>query len=213
MKLQKTKKYLSSKVNEANKLMKLKARQGFSLVEMLVAVALFSGVMLIGVGALLALIDANKKAQAINSVMNNLNFAIESISRNIRVGTTYHCEPNASPVPVNIDIPQDCINGGKLLAFEASKGDPEDKTDQVIYRLRDNMLEKSEKGGAEGTFVSIIAPEVLIEKFVFYVDGTLSSDSMQPRVVMIIQGTAGIDEKIKTEFNLQTTISQRVLDI
>lgn len=190
-----------------------KKNNGFSLIEMLVAVALFSGVMLIGVGALLSLIDANRKAQAINSVMNNLNFAIENISRNVRVGTTYHCEPNASPVPVNIDTPKDCVNGGKLFAFEASNGDPEDKSDQVIYRLKDNVLEKSINGGAAGTFVSIIAPEVSIKKFVFYVDGTSSSDNMQPRVVIVIQGTAGISEKTKTEFNLQTTISQRVLDI
>jgi prepilin-type N-terminal cleavage/methylation domain-containing protein len=190
-----------------------KKNKGFSLVEMLVAVALFSAVMLMAVGALLALIDANRRAQAINSVMNNLNFAMESISRNIRVGTTYHCEPNASPVPVNIDTTKDCTNGGKLLAFEASNGDSADKTDQVIYRLRDSVLEKSENGGAAGTFISIIAPEVSIERFVFYVDGTSSLDNMQPRVVIIIQGTAGIDEKTKTRFNLQTTISQRVLDI
>ncbi|MBT3282825.1 prepilin-type N-terminal cleavage/methylation domain-containing protein [bacterium] len=190
-----------------------KKSKGFSLVEMLVAVALFSGVMLIGVGALLSLIDANRKAQAINSVMNNLNFAIESISRNVRVGTTYHCESNASPVPVNIDSTKNCKNGGKLLAFEASSGDPDDKNDQIVYRLNGSVLEKSENGGAAGTFVSIIAPEVSIEQFVFYVDGTSSSDDLQPRVVIIIQGTAGIDDKTKTEFNLQTTISQRVLDI
>jgi prepilin-type N-terminal cleavage/methylation domain-containing protein len=189
------------------------SKRGFSLVEMLVAVALFSGVMLMGVGALLALIDANRKAQAINSVMNNLNFAMESISRNIRVGTTYHCEPNANPVPVDIDMPKDCVNGGKLLAFESSNGNSSDKNDQVIYRLNGTILEKSEDGGAVGTFISIVAPEVSIEQFVFYVDGTSSSDSMQPRVVMIIQGTAGINEKTKTKFNLQTTISQRVLDI
>lgn len=190
-----------------------KKNKGFSLIEMLVAVALFSGVMLIGVGALLSLIDANRKAQAINSVMNNLNFAIESISRNVRVGTTYHCEPNPSPVPVNIDTTKNCKNGGALLAFESSSGDPEDKTDQVIYRLKDNVLEKSENGGAAGSFVSIIAPEVSIKKFKFYVDGTSPLDNLQPRVVIIIQGTAGIGKKTKTEFNLQTTISQRVLDI
>jgi len=60
-------------------------KNGFTLIEMLVAVSLFVFVMLIGVGVLLSIIDANRKARALSSVMNNLNFALESMSRNIRV--------------------------------------------------------------------------------------------------------------------------------
>ena len=153
MKLQKTKKYPFLKVS-----------RGFSLVEMLVAVALFSGVMLIAVGALLALVDANKKAQALNSVMNNLNFALENMSRNIRVGTTYHCEVTNN-VPADVDVTKDCSNGGKLFAFESSSGNKGDKTDQIVYRITGTRIEKSENGGASGTFINITAPEVSIDNF------------------------------------------------
>ena len=44
------------------------ANSGFTLVEMIVAVALFAVVMLISVAALLSLVDANRKAQALQSV-------------------------------------------------------------------------------------------------------------------------------------------------
>jgi prepilin-type N-terminal cleavage/methylation domain-containing protein len=185
-------------------------KKGFSLVEMLVAVALFSGVMIIAVGALLSLIDANRKAQAINSVMNNLNFALENMSRNIRVGSTYHCEVTNN-VPVDVDEVKDCSNGGELFAFEASNGDSGDSTDQIVYRINGTQLEKSEDSG--NTFITITAQEVSIDNFSFYVDGTSLSDDMQPRVVIILQGSAGVKEKIRTEFNLQTTVSQRVLDL
>lgn len=189
------------------------SKKGFTLVEMLVSVALFSSVMLIGTGALLSLIDANRKAQSLNSVMNNLNFAIESMSRNIRVGATYHCEENNNIPPNNIDETKDCPNGGQLFAFEPTGGDIDDPDDQVVYRVNGEQLEVSAKGGSPGTFISITAPEVVIKSFSFYVDGTSIYDAMQPRVVMTIHGVAGRKEKVKTNFNLQTMVSQRVLDM
>lgn len=212
MKLRIIKKYLFFKIDKIKNL-KLKIQYGFTLVEMLVATALFSAVMLISVGALLSLIDANKKAQALNSVMNNLNFAVESMSRKIRVGTTYHCEFSNSIPPPNISQPQDCNNGGKLLAFESSGGNSSNINDQIVYRINGTRIERSENSGIPGTFVNITAPEVSIENFSFYVDGTSMSDNSQPRVVLIIRGTAGAKEKYKTKFNLQTTMSQRVLDL
>lgn len=195
-----------------------KSTHGFSLIEMLVATALFVSVMLIGVGALLALIDANRKAHAINSVMNNLNLAIESMSRKMRVGTTYHCEISNSSPPANISVPKDCTQGGNLIAFEASGGNPSDPNDQIVYRLNGTYIERSEDGG--NTFINITAPEVTIENIaknfrLFYVDGTSfpPSDKKQPKVIMIISGSAGVSDKVRTEFNLQTMVSQRVLDL
>src|SRR5882672_10508798 len=69
---------------------KLEARvRGFTLVEMIVAVALFAIVMLVCVGALLALVGANKKVHALQSVMNNLNVTLDGMVRQIRMGSNY----------------------------------------------------------------------------------------------------------------------------
>ena len=152
--------------NNSKKLKISNKRKGFSLVEMLVSVALFSAVMLIGAGALLSLIDANRKAQSLNSVMNNLNFALESMSRNIRVGTTYHCETDNS-IPSNIDQTKDCPEGGKLLGFEKTGGDRNDPDDQIVYRVNEEQLEVSTQGGSPNSFIRMTAPEVVIENFLF----------------------------------------------
>ncbi|PIT96854.1 hypothetical protein COT82_00925 [Candidatus Campbellbacteria bacterium CG10_big_fil_rev_8_21_14_0_10_35_52] len=204
---------LQSKIQNFSETKKIRLyeKKGFTLIEMLVAVSLFVFVMLIGVGTLLSIIDANRKARALSSVMNNLNFALESISRNIRMGTKYHCEENTS-VPPNIDTPKDC-NPGKLFAFEASGGNPLNPNDQIIYRINydESGIEMSKNGGAN--FVGITAKEVVIENFSFYVSGSSMTDNYQPKVVITIKGFVGVKEKIKTEFNLQTMVSQRVLDI
>ena len=56
---------------------------------MLVSIALFAIVMVVCVGALLSLVGANKKAQALESVMNNLNISLDDMARSIREGTNY----------------------------------------------------------------------------------------------------------------------------
>lgn len=188
--------------------------KGFTLIEMLVAVAVFSVVMLIAVGSLLTLVDANRKAQAIKSVMNNLNFALESMVRNARVGSNYHCDPTDALPDANIDTPRDCASGGLLFAFEASDGDPSDPTDQQVYRFINGSIERSDDSGA--TFIRVTAPEVRIEEMSFYVIGAPRGDSpldLQPKMIVTVRGFAGATEKAKTEFSLQAVSSQRVFDI
>ncbi|MCW9054436.1 MAG: type II secretion system GspH family protein [Candidatus Pacebacteria bacterium] len=188
----------------------IRKQRGFTLIEIMVAVALFAVVMTISIGALLSLVEANRKAQALNSIKDNLNFALENMSRNMRAGTTYHCSTNTL-VPSDLDSPEDCASGGVLVAFEKFDGDPADPGDQVVYRFVANRIEKSVDGGS--TFIPITASEVVIEDMKFYVVGTTQGDTKQPRIVMTIQGSAGVSARTVTNFNLQSTISQRVLDL
>ncbi|TAJ15444.1 prepilin-type N-terminal cleavage/methylation domain-containing protein [Patescibacteria group bacterium] len=192
--------------------------RGFTLIEMMVSVSIFAMVMMVGVGALLSLVATNHRAQAINSVMNNLNAALENMSRSIRVGTLYNCVTSAAvppppPVASEISNPRDCASGGgRLLAFESSQGDPNDSSDQVVYRLNGKQIERSLKSGANGTWVAITAPEVSIDTFDFYVIGSTQGDSLQPRVLMRIKGSAKVPGGTTT-FTVQASVVQRVLDI
>ena len=67
------------------------SQSGFTLIEMIVSLALFSVVVTISVGALLVLIASNQRFQNEQSVMTNLSFALDSMTREIRTGTNYYC--------------------------------------------------------------------------------------------------------------------------
>ena len=193
----------------------MKKLRAFTLIEMMVAVAIFSIVMMIGVGALLSLTETNRRAQAINSVMQNLNAALESMSRSIRVGTSYHCQTSTTPDdPVALAAPQDCASGGgALFAFEPSSGDIHNPNDQIIYRINGTQLERSLNSG--GTWVALTAPEVKIEKFQLYVVGSSprsAGDTVQPRVVMTIKGSAPVPGGT-TQFTVQASVTERLIDI
>jgi prepilin-type N-terminal cleavage/methylation domain-containing protein len=187
-----------------------RGNNGFTLIEIMVAIALFTVVMTISVGALLSLVNANKKAQALKSVMNNLNFALENMSRNMRTGTTYHCGTTVS-VPSNASSPNDCSNGGVLLALEGRFGNPNTPADQIIYRFISGRIEKSSNGGA--TFIPITASEVSINDMKFYVTGTTPGDTIHPRIIMVIRGSAGNKASTQTSFSIQTSVSQRLTDL
>lgn len=190
---------------------------GFTLIELMVAVSIFAIVMMVGVGALLTMVEANKRAQGINQVSNNLNAAVEQMSRSIRVGSTYYCGDTAvPPSPLVLSAPRDCPNnGGLLFAFEATGGDPDDIGDQVVFRLNGTQLERSLESGANGTWVALTAPEVQISNFRFYVTGSTplaGGDTEQPRVLMIIRGVAEL-QGIQTDFTVQSSVTQRLIDI
>jgi prepilin-type N-terminal cleavage/methylation domain-containing protein len=180
--------------------------RGFTLVEILVSVMIFSIVMLIAVGALLSMLDANRKAQVLKSSINNLSFALENMSRQMRAGSSYHCGTGTLTEPL------DCINGASQFAFEKYGGNPASANDQVVYRLSNNRIERSLDGGA--VYLPITAPEVVVEELMFYVVGAPPTDSPkeQPKVIITMRGYAGENQRIRTEVRLETMVTQRTLD-
>ena len=194
--------------------------RGFTLVEMIVSVALFAIVMVVCVGALLSLVNANRKAQALQSVINNLNIALDGIVRNTRMGSSYHgAGGDAACGASDYSTPHDCTNGGTIFAFEPYGGDPKVSTDNWVYVFDTDgtycgahRLCKSVNGGAN--FIAITAPEVSIDDLKFYVVGSTQGDAVQPKVVIVLKGTAGnVGSIARTTFHIQATAVQRLLDL
>lgn len=181
---------------------------GFTLIELTVAVTLFTVVMLVAVGALLSLVDANRRARALESVINNLNVSLDGMVRAIRMGSHYNCNGTAVP---DGTANASCPNGGTSFSFAPYGSDPDVQTERFVYTFEDGQLYRSKTGGSGR--VAITAPEVSISDFTFYVVGTATGDVTQPKVVIVVKGTAGSSLKTLSTFNIQATASQRTLDI
>lgn len=70
---------------------------GFTLIEMIVALGLFSVVTTITTGAMLMLVSANQKFHFEQNIMTNLSFAVDSMTREMRTGFNYYCASGALP--------------------------------------------------------------------------------------------------------------------
>lgn len=187
---------------------KRKASQGFTLIELTVSVSLFIVIMLVAVGALLSLVTANRKARALESVINNLNITLDGIVRGVRMGSTYNCGGTGIPDPAS---GANCPEGSSTFSFAPYGSDDEDQSQRFVYTFSDGQLYRSTQGGSNA--VAITAPEVSISDLTFYVIGTVVGDVRQPKVVIVVKGTAGDTEKTQTTFYIQATGVQRTLDI
>jgi prepilin-type N-terminal cleavage/methylation domain-containing protein len=188
------------------------SERGFTLIEMIVAVGLFAVVMVICVSTLFALVNANRKAQALQSVMNNLDISLDGMARSIREGSIYHCG-GSSPQPY--ESRQDCLSGDNIFVFLPYGHDSSDPTHWWAYKF-DNVnhqVVKSENG-ATGTYFPITAPEVTIDDMKFYVVGTTRDDTTQPKVVIVVKGTAAASNaKTRSSFHIQAAATQRLIDL
>ncbi|MSR70448.1 type II secretion system protein [Candidatus Kaiserbacteria bacterium] len=183
--------------------------RGFTLVEILVSVAIFATVMVIALGALLAMAESDRKSQTLKSVINNLNFSLDSMSRSIRVGDTYHCDASVAP----LTSPRDCQDapGADSIAYRAPSGATAifcrgssttcDSTGTSILRSIDGGL----------NYAPITAPEVKISNFSFFVVGAESA-TVQSKVTILISGAVQVTGTQQSQFNLQTSVTQRLYD-
>lgn len=185
--------------------------QGFSLIELMVSLSVFAIVMVVSTGTLITLINANAKAQALNSAMTNLSFALDSMTREVRMGYKYYCYTSAggtNDALPNASGTRDCTNED-AIAFKRERDDV-----HMGYRLQQGALEQKIDSG---NWVPLTAKDVVIDTFLLTVDYTSSFNATgernQPMINMILKGHVNNGLDTDTDFNIQTHIVQRRLDV
>jgi prepilin-type N-terminal cleavage/methylation domain-containing protein len=176
-----------------------KKNRGFTLLEMLISISLFTVVTTIAFTALFSIMDANDKAKTIKLVVNNLSTAMESMTREIRVGTNYTCDRS-----VSITDGLNCSTGKTGISFESESGDN-------IYYSYDSINKTIKRKIESSNTVNLVGEDINIDNLKFYVIGNgTESPSVQPRVLIVLKGSITRQgQKIKTVFDIQTTVSQR----
>lgn len=199
------------------------ATAGFSLIEVLVSLSIFTIVMTMSVGMLMVLIDANARAQNLQTVMTNLSFALDSITREIRTGTDYYCGAS-SALPASGSTVLNCSNGGDALSFNEggeslTENTPNDSR-RIAIRLNEGVLERRLGNGDGDANVDeaadwspLTSDSVVITDLRFFTTGATRADSLSPTVTLYVAGYAGEQDGSEGVFNIQTTVVQQLLDI
>ncbi len=181
--------------------------KGFTLIEVITALSVFAVIMTISMGSIVGIFDANRKSESLKTVMDNMNFTMEAMAREMRFGKNYHCGSGSPTIPFSCPTGNNGAN--TLMSFI------DQSNNQITYTLVGSGIQKSSSAAQGGTFIEVTAPEVTITNLRFFVVGAesyASGDRQQPRVLMFIQGYAGSKPTSKTTFTLQTTVTQRLRD-
>ncbi|MFA6515399.1 MAG: type II secretion system protein [Candidatus Paceibacterota bacterium] len=186
-------------------------KAGFTLIELMVATVVFTSIMLASMGSLFVTLNAARNSKAMRLAMDNVNFAMESMTRSIRMGTYYYCVLNGETMPSNNDVTsyQNCSNGGTLIAFVPQKTYSSNRVGYKLTSRTDgsgtHSLQRCDIDGC----VDIVSSAVDIEKLLFFVNGSAPlPDTTQASVYIIIKGTVTV-KGVPTSFAIQTMASQR----
>lgn len=226
--------------NNLNRNLNFKKKRAFTLVEMMVSLGIFSIVSVVALGSLVRIITANQKAQSLQSAMTNINFALEAMSRDLRVGTSYHCWSDGNSQTLSPDSNNDIAVLGcqvnhdavldnsktSVITFKSSRTmSSGGNTCSLInsYRFKnvgdalkpDIRLQKLEQTSCNPP--QTIDPNGYLDmvsvsnvKITDYRLGVNTVNTNYPTVLVRIIGYAGSSERDKTYFDIQTTLSGRV---
>lgn len=186
-------------------------QKGFTLLELIVSVALFTIVVTIVMGAYLGIIDLDRRARATNDLVANFNFVVENMSRSIRTGMDYRCQGGTN-----------CTTGGSYFSFVDENCRP------VTYILRsDNTVGQcigaaDTSGSCSPSPVTCTAssatpltdPRVQVQNMTFFTQGVGTSDTLQPRVIFTLTGVMTPDPgSTPITFTLEGAATQRLIEL
>lgn len=161
---------------------------GYTLVELIVAVGLFAFVMLLASGAYLIVIGANRQTQGIATGIDNLAFALETMTRTIRTGKDYSCNSAG-----------DCSAGG--TSFSVTDINDISQT----YTLTNGAI--TQNG------VPLTDASVNVSSLTFYAIGTAPGDTYQPHVTIVAAGSVSYAAGKTESFTVQTGATMRTSDL
>lgn len=183
-------------------------KEGVSLIEMVVAVAIFSLLTLLSIGSMIGVMNAERKAVVIKDVIDNARFSLELMTRELRTGDNY--------LWGGLSCPGQTGNGLQFISY--NQGSPQRR---FYYRnLAAGAIFRVAMPNSSPVDCNLArqftAEEVVVDQFVVTLGGAsalLGPADGQSRVTisMLIFGKSpkyGAD----TRMNLQTTITGRIRD-
>lgn len=181
-----------------------KRAAGFTLIEMLIAVGVGSVVLVTAVGVLASLHAIQRRAINAQNVHDNIRFALEAMSREIRTGDQF-CNVPAPGSCSNAGTPTDCSwpNGCDEFTFRQTA------TNEVVtYKLDGDDVVKVKR--EIGNFLPLTDPQRTVTKLHFYTTGVndFAEHELVTILLEVVGGTTAKPNELVT-LNAQTSVSKR----
>lgn len=181
-----------------------KKQQGYSIIEALIAMAIFVTVVTVAVNAFAGALEAQRIVSAEQTIAENVNFAMEFMSRQIRTAVR--------------STDSDCVTVGDTFKVEPPIITfTNDDGDCIRFRTQgQNLVYVPDATATPVEVVNLISnPRVSVDRFSIYDQGIEDGDGGQPRITLVIE--ASWDEPANSKapnvrLMLQTTVATRILD-
>jgi len=191
-------------------ILKQKNKGGYTIIETMIAVSLFTIIVMMAMNALLNANVVSNKSQKTRSILDNMSFVMEDMSRSLRTGTTYDCISSGS-IPGSPTATSGYQCGG--IAFKPASGGS-----MWVYYIGQNatgnysIFKKIDAATAVQTTPDEVHIDPTSSFSVLGAEPLGVGDKQQPFVVIRLVGKI-LYQTVSTSFSLQTSVSQRSIDI
>lgn len=186
--------------------MRRTSNPGFTLLEMLVSVGIFSVLIVSSIAVILSISSAQIKTANVQNIQDNMRYTMELMSREIRQAKNY--------------VPYLC-SGDMCRKIKVTKFEEAGEV-SVWYcwvagehggEIR-RWKQTSDQCDTSPNAEVLTGSEVNIQALGFLVVGEESNTCVQPRVTIVMEGRSNHPKTIlESEFQLQTTVTQRIRKI
>ena len=194
---------------------KRKLNRGFTLIELVVSLGIFSVVVVAAVGMMISIFAAQAKAIAIKNVFDNARFSLELMTREIRTGDNIH---------LTIIPPPGCPRNGLEFTSYNRIGAAQERfyyyTDSHGDGKFDTLMRVAMPiAGSVNCSIAapqqFTSPEVVVDKVYISAQGlTMGPTDGQPRLTLGLTMHASNPRfGQETSITVQTTVVQRIRDI
>jgi prepilin-type N-terminal cleavage/methylation domain-containing protein len=187
-------------------------RRGFTMIELMVSVGLFTIVVTITMSAYLRIIALDRVARSNNDVVTNLSYVVDAMTRGIRTGTAYQCGDGSGA------LLGDCWHSpGNSFSFKNDQGVV---VDYVLMPVAGGKYAIGECTGSALQFcltngpTPVTDPRIDVQSFNFYLRSTVTGADLQPQVLFTIKGTVTPDATLAPiPFYIQSSATMRFLNL
>jgi prepilin-type N-terminal cleavage/methylation domain-containing protein len=195
---------------------------GFTLIEVMVAVSIFTIVVTIGIAALISMHSAYYKTSGTRQSVSAVSSALEYISRQIRTAQYVDCgnafltgtvlSPTSTRSDCNGSSSFSLVNQeGQQVAISFSEDPVTNRGSILVTKAFVTGSTSPQLTGATTTDSLTDGSVVDIDSLLISVDGTNPLDTRQTAVRITVAGS--VVGRTNQEFSLQTTVTPRILDI
>ncbi len=173
--------------------------KGFTLVELLVSISIFSLIVSAMSGVFVSTIRAQRKSIAFQQLLEQTSYLEEYMSRSIRMG-----KKDINGVCISATSNYEITRVDKGIGFLNYNGNCEE------FYLSGTELRQNKNN----VDLALTSSNLIVENINIELSGEFQTDNLQPRVTIFLKiKGAGSKPEEQPEIKIQTTISQRNPDV
>jgi prepilin-type N-terminal cleavage/methylation domain-containing protein len=187
-------------------------KSGFTLIEIMVAISIFVIVAFIVTSTLLAILDAGRRANKIRLIVDNMNFALDSMTVKMKFGESYTPVNSGVSGGVN-DAIQFTDKAGNNLCYKRALSNPGKLNSNGSIQKCIDSTDSDFCNGSGVTCQDITTNEInvtgLLFKNVLSDVGSCGNDPtcQNQDVVIFVKAEAKIKGKTADQLDFQTSVS------